>query len=84
MALTTQERNRVARQFMRECSNRGLQPLDVTKPQIANAVASLDDHMDTIAAAINSALPAAFRNNATVGQKALLLTMLQKARGQGE
>jgi phage repressor protein C with HTH and peptisase S24 domain len=44
-----------------------------TKAQLAAAVAAADQWADDNAAAYNTALPAAFRNNATAAQKSLLL-----------
>lgn len=44
-----------------------------TKAQLLAAVNAADQWADDNAAAYNSALPAAFRNSATLGQKTLLL-----------
>jgi hypothetical protein len=44
-----------------------------TKAQLSAAVAAADQWADDNAAAYNTALPAAFRNNATAAQKSLLL-----------
>lgn len=73
MAVLSQaERDRVRRWFMRAASQ-AAEPLNVSKAQLTAAVDAADQWADDNAAAYNSALPAAFRNNATASQKALLL-----------
>ena len=69
-ALTQAERDRVARWIQRDPN---LGSCSFTKPQLAAAVNAADDWADANAAEFNTALPAAFRNSATAGQKALLL-----------
>lgn len=68
--LSAAERSRVARWLQRD-PNLGV--CTFTKPQLIAAVAAADDWADANAAEYNTALPAAFRNAATAGQKALLL-----------
>lgn len=71
MAVLSQaERDRIFRWFQRDPD---LGSASFTKPQLAAAVAAADDWADANATAFNNALPAAFRNAATAGQKALLL-----------
>lgn len=70
--LVQSERDRIARWFMRAASQ-AVEPLSVTKAQLASAVDAADQWADNNAAAYNSALPAAFRSGATANQKALLL-----------
>lgn len=69
-ALSQAERDRIARWFQRDPD---LGSASFTKPQLIAAVAAADDWAEANAAAFNTALPAAFRNSATAGQKALLL-----------
>lgn len=64
------ERDRIARWYQRDPN---LGQASFTKPQLVAAVAAADQWADDNAAAFNSALPAAFRNGATAGQKAMLL-----------
>lgn len=70
--LSQSDREKIARWFMRAAS-RAVEPLNVTKAQLAAAVTAADQWADDNAAAYNTALPAAFRNGATASQKALLL-----------
>jgi hypothetical protein len=71
------ERDRIARWFQRD---QDLGSCSFTKPQLIAAVASADDWAEANAAAYNSALPTAFRNAATAGQKALLLAYVISRR----
>lgn len=52
----------------------------INKTALRAAVDAADDWADANAASYNSALPATFRNNATAGQKALLLAVVVLAR----
>jgi hypothetical protein len=52
----------------------------ITKSDLQAAVNAADDWADTNATAYNSALPTAFRTNATANQKAVLLAMVVLAR----
>jgi hypothetical protein len=52
-----------------------------TKTDLQAAINAADDWVDSNAASYNSALPATFRTNATVAQKAFLLAMVALARG---
>jgi hypothetical protein len=63
------DRTRVAAQFMREMTT----PSSYTKAELNAAIAAADDWVEANAAAYNTALPVAFRTNASVGHKALLL-----------
>lgn len=53
----------------------------ITKAQLRAAIDAADDWADTNAAAYNSALPVAARNNLTAGQKALVLAYICMKRG---
>lgn len=67
--IPTNERAAVTASIMRD----PLCPGTVTKAQLRAAVDAADQWADDNAAAFNTALPAAFRNNATAKEKALLL-----------
>jgi hypothetical protein len=47
-------------------------PGGITKPQLAAAIAAIDDWIDSNQASFNSALPTAFRTTATTAEKAEL------------
>ena len=51
-----------------------------TKPELRAAVNALDDWIDGNAAAINAALPEAFRSTASQGQKATLFAFVALRR----
>ena len=52
----------------------------LTKADLQAAVDAADDWANSNAASFNTALPSAFKNNATAGQKALLLAVVVLAR----
>ena len=52
----------------------------ITKSDLQAAVDAADDWANTNAASYNTALPTAFKNNATAAQKALLLAVVVLAR----
>mgnify|MGYP000393784282 CR=1 FL=1 len=79
-ALSTQDRQRVWRGMMRFWSGQRTSVAGITKADLQAAVNAADDWADQNAASFNSALPATFRNNATSGQKALLLAVVVLAR----
>lgn len=54
--------------------------LAITKSDLLAAVTAADTWIDANAASFNTALPVAFRNNASNGQKALLLAVVALAR----
>lgn len=54
--------------------------LPIVKDDFMAAVTAADTWLDSNAASFNSALPVAFRTNATNGQKALLLATVALAR----
>jgi hypothetical protein len=71
MAVLSQaQRDRVARWYQRDPN---LGQASFTKPQLVAAVAAADDWAEANATEFNNALPAAFRNATTAGQKAMLL-----------
>jgi hypothetical protein len=70
--LPTAARDGLARRIQRWWSDQR-EPCNFTKAQLAAAVGAADDWADANATAFNTALPAAFRNNATATQKSLLL-----------
>lgn len=79
-ALPNSERLRVWRGVMRFWSNIGEGIPNVTKADLQAAINAADNWADSTAASYNLALPIAFRNNATAGQKALLLAVVVLAR----
>ncbi len=52
----------------------------VNKADLRAAIDAADDWANSNAASFNTALPTAFRNNATAGQKAFLLAAVTLAR----
>lgn len=79
-ALSNAVRLQLWRGLMRFWSNRLETIAGITKTDLQAAVTAADDWADANAASFNSALPATFRNNATSGQKALLLAVVVLAR----
>lgn len=67
--LADTERIKVWRAFMRL----NAEATPYTKTQLKAAVDAADDWADTNASAYNTALPVAFRNNASTTQKSILL-----------
>lgn len=59
--------------LMQVMSNQHSVLASVTKADMRAAINAADDWRDTNAASYNNALPAAFKNNASAKQKALLL-----------
>lgn len=78
--LSTAIRQQLWRGLMRYWSGQQEGVAVITKADLQAAVNAADDWADTNAAAYNTALPAAFRTNATQPQKALLLAMVVLAR----
>lgn len=76
MALTTGERDAVARAFNRIVCQPGGGSTPYVKSVIRTAVDNADDWADANATSYNNALVAAFRTNATSAQKALLLALI--------
>lgn len=70
--LPDDERANVWADLMRRLSQAG-ESVALTKPQLRAAVDAADTWTDENAAAFNSSLPAAARNNLTAKQKAMLL-----------
>ncbi len=67
------DRLRIWRGLMRYWSSLR-EPIDgMAKPDLKAAVDAADNWVDANAASYNAALPLPFRNNATAGQKSLLL-----------
>ena len=79
-ALSTTVRQQIWRGLMRFWSRQLETISGVTKTDLQAAVNAADDWADQNASSFNSALPTAFRNNATAGQKALLLAVVVLAR----
>ena len=67
------DRVRIWRGLMRYWSSLQETLGGITKADLRAAVNAADAWVDSNAAAYNTALPATFRNNATAGQKSLLL-----------
>lgn len=79
MALDETARRRVTAQWMRD--NRT--PVAFTKPDLAGAVAAIDDWIDANMPGLNSALPAGFRTTATLAQKIdLFCDVLRRRAGK--
>lgn len=68
------------RGVMRRWSSERAALPNLLKSDIQAAVNAADDWADANAASFNTALPAAFRTNASAGQKALLLAVVVLAR----
>jgi hypothetical protein len=79
-ALSTTIRQQIWRGLMRYWSTQLSTLTGMTKTDIQAAVNAADDWADANAASYNTALPTAFKNNATAAQKALLLAMVVLAR----
>lgn len=75
-ALPDLDRNRIWRYFMR----RNTDACAFTKADMRAAVDATDSWIDTNASAFNSALPTAFRTNATQVQKTLLFCWVAMRR----
>lgn len=71
--LSDADRLRIRNGLMRYWSNLQETVAGITKTDLKAAVDAADSWVDSNAASYNSALPATFRNNATTGQKSLLL-----------
>ena len=81
MAVLSQNvRNQLWRGVMRYWSNQHDTVDGLLKSDIQEAVNAADDWANTNAASFNTALPVAFRTNATATQKALLLACVVLAR----
>lgn len=59
------------------------EPFVLTKAQLDAAINATDDWIDANAAAYNTALPVAARNNLTAGQKARLFSIVALRRFAG-
>lgn len=79
-ALSTPIRQQIWRGLMRYWSRRIETITGLTKVDIQAAVNSADDWADANASAYNTALPVAFRTNASASQKALVLALVILAR----
>lgn len=79
MALSTEDRQRIWRGFMRYLSN-AREPLALTKDQLLAAINATDDWIDDNQASYNQALPAAAQSNLTIAQKTLLFCAVALAR----
>lgn len=71
------DRNRVWRYYMRQQTGN----CDFTKIDLRAAVDATDTWLDANQASFNSALPVAFRTNATLAQKVALLCWVALRRG---
>lgn len=78
-ALSAGTRQAIARAVMRHWS-RLREGTPYLKAELQAAVNAADDWADANGASYNSALPVAFRNNASASQKALLLAAVIAAR----
>lgn len=78
--LSSTIRQQLWRGLMRSWSRQGETRAGVTKDDLQAAVNAADDWANSNAASFNTALPSAFKNNATAGQKALLLAVVVLAR----
>lgn len=74
--LDATNRSRTGFQWMRD----NLATTAFTKPDLAAAVNATDDWIEANQGAFNTALPAAFRTNATLAQKTLLFCYVAMRR----
>lgn len=81
-ALTNPQRLAVRTGYGSDLSNRR-EAFALTKAQLDAAIAATDDWIDANAAAFNSALPVAARNNLTAAQKAELFHLVALKRFGG-
>lgn len=79
--LSNTDRQRIWRGLMRYWSNQREVLSSITKDDLQAAVNAADDWVNANAASFNNALPATFKANASVGQKAFLLVMVTITRG---
>lgn len=75
MALTTHQLQAIRGKYGSDVSARS-EVLALSRPQLDAALLAIDSWIDANAAAYNSALPAAARNNLTAAQKAELLYLV--------
>ena len=80
MALSTEDRQRVATGLMRYWSRLFERVSGISKSDILNAVGAIDDWIEAEQGTINAAYPTAFRTNATLAQKTLLFMAVAAAR----
>lgn len=78
--LSANARQQIWRGLMRYWSRDLTVIPNVTKTDLQAAVDAADAWVDAAASSYNSALPAAFRSNATTAQKAFLLVVVVLAR----
>ena len=79
MALTAPQLLAIRSQYGQDLSQRR-EVFALTKPQLDAALSAIDTWLDANAAAFNTALPVAARNNLTALQKAELLYLVCKKR----
>lgn len=79
MAISEQGRTEVMADIGRLFSARSL-PCGLTKAQMRASVVAIDDYLDSKAAEINAALPAAARAALDADQKALLVSLVAARR----
>lgn len=80
MALTAGQIQAVAIRLRRASSAVWDELPDMSKQDVVDAVSASDAWIDSAAASYNSALPVAFRTNASASQKALMLTTVAAAQ----
>lgn len=78
--LSDPNRESVWADFMRTLTPNGETSPLMTKADLRAAVNAADDWADTNASSFNTALPTAFKNNATAKQKARLLVWVVEKR----
>jgi hypothetical protein len=78
--MSSQERNRVFAHVNRSTSREMGSLVGVTKSDIANAVAAMDDWIEANQSVINSAFPIVTRTNLTLQQKTLLFCYVAMRR----
>lgn len=76
--LSASERQRILAYIMRDGAN--LSVPNLTKSDVQAAIDATDAWIDTNASSFNTALPAAFRNNANLVQKTLLFCYVAMRR----
>lgn len=80
MALSNEDRQKVTTGLMRYWSRLFEPVTGISKADLYAAVVAIDNWIEANQAAINTALPATFRTNATPAQKTLLFMAVAAAR----
>lgn len=76
MALTSAQKLKLGRQWVRQCYLRLAQTAGLTRDDIEAAAADTEAFITNNSTAINNALPLPFRTTATTAQKRVLLALV--------